>query len=63
MVAMFRRLNIPAVVTIAAMVLACVAMLTLSHVDAEITGVVIIVLVLIAGTGVGFSVASPGARR
>lgn len=60
---MLRHLNAPAMVTIVAVVLGCVATLTLPGVDATISAAVIIVLMLIAGAGVGLSVGSPGARH
>src|SRR5258708_3164631 len=60
---MIHRLSPPILLTAAAVTLLCVAMVTLRHAAPEITAAVILVLAMLAGTGVGASVTSPTPRR
>jgi len=61
---MLHRLKPPILVTIAAIALACVAVVTLRDAAPEIAGAVILLLVVIAGAGVGAGADSgPQQRR
>ena len=62
MEAMLHRLKPPILVTIAAVVLACVAVATLRDAAPQIVAATIVLLAMVAGIGVGASVASPRHR-
>ena len=63
MESMLRRFNLPLLITALAMVLLCVAMLALRHAAPEIAAAVILVLVVIAGAGVGASLTPQSPRH
>ena len=63
MEAMLHRLKPPILLTIAAVVLACIAVATLRDASPQIVAATIVLLAMLAGVGVGASVASPGPRH
>jgi hypothetical protein len=60
---MLHRLNAPVLVTVAAVLALGVAMVTLRDAAPEIVAAVIVVLVMIAGAGVGATVISQSPRH
>jgi hypothetical protein len=63
MEAMLHRLKPPILVTIVAVALACLAVVTLRNAAPQIAAAVIILLVMLAGVGVGASVTAPDPRH